>query len=113
MRARKLIAANGGSTSIAGKTLGFIPTAYTGYNVYEDYEPEPSYYYHDWSVYAAANSAIAGVPDLTVVTTRVIEVPGGRGPVFGSRPPEENQFNIIGKYIVFDATSIPIGTTFY
>lgn len=100
------------STTISGKTLGFIPTAYAAYNRYEDSE-EPGSYYHDWSVYAAANGNTAGTLEASSVYTRIVEVPGGRGVVFGSRPPDTNQFEIPGKFLVFDASNIPASTTFY
>lgn len=99
---------NSVSVTYGGRALGVIPTAWGGYNRYDDSQSgDPSLYYHDWSIYAAAvtNSG-------HTVETRVVGVPGGRGDVSGTRP-TDNAFEIPAKFIVIDVGGIPIGQTFF
>lgn len=96
------------ASSRPSKTLGWIPLAWGGYNRYDDAEEQGSYY-HDFSVYAAGN--IGG--NIHYVSADTIEVPGGRGIVFGNRPPDQNQFEVPGNFIIFNAANVPIGGPFF
>ncbi len=109
MRTRTI---NAGSYSASGTSLGFIPLAYAGHNYYSDGE-EPGSYYHDWSVYGAANGIALYSPDGTTVSPRTIEVPGGVGTTFGTQPDAANQHDIPANFLIFETGGIPIGTTFF
>jgi hypothetical protein len=103
---------NSVSVTFAGKSLGFIPTSWAGYNRYGPSDTgEPGYYYHDWAVYGAAciNSG-------QTVATGVVAVPGGRGDVDGNATggqPINNDFEVPGNFFIIDVTNIPIGATFF
>jgi hypothetical protein len=109
MRSRSI---GGDYYSASGVQLGFIPLAYGGHNFYSDGE-EPGSYYHDWSVYGAGNGSVLYAPETDVVAPRTIEVPGGVGTVFGTRPSDANQHDIPSNFLIFETAGIPIDDTFF
>jgi len=99
--------ANNDTATFNGKTLGVVPTSWCGYNTYgPPQSEEPGYYYQDFSVCAGAI-----VNNGNTAETRIIEVPGGRGDVFGPMP--TSTLSAAGKFLVIDVTGIPIGSTFF
>lgn len=102
-----IIASGGDWVSYPGRTLAGVPLAFGGHNRYGDpMGGEPGWYWHDYAAYGVgmdAGNTIMQSGDI------IIE----QQDVFGSRPPDSNQFERPNNFFVMDVTGIPIGQTFY
>lgn len=90
-----------------GRVLGFVPTAFCGWNFYDDPPSgDSSSYYHQGGFYGGTLSNSNQTLTMTAFTYEDREV-------IGTRPPATNQYDVPGTLIVFDTLNVPIGTTFF